>query len=343
MNDTTLGWNTKAEEPPSPDAPAADVSLYLWEMEGGGLVTWNGRPLSTREAREYCEAHGHPWKQVSPLLRELRAKDAAKHIESPVFETSAKGVVLNRSLLDALNDLRWLPMCPRVLTGWSNRDFFSHFTTGGPCTKWWCPTCGVKRLEMLLDQVREQIDGLEVVLLAEANYDEKVVGRVRSRHSNKPGSEYFWFRRDDGRIFYLSNVALDGGRSSDSPSTWLTATPKEAMEWLKTVVMVFPGYHDHGWSQGWWQPTPTLSEDEKGEDDKDFEDLNEKAEYRYFQINADQAAMVEERLRQEVRLRYGCDLDAVPRDKRGEVSELLEDLVKEVKASGFGASGGGGG
>ena len=127
-------------------------------------------------------------------------------------------------------------------------------------------------------------------------------------------------------------MPLDGGRSNDEPTTWTAKPPEEAMEWLKTEAMVVPGYLDHDWSKG-WKPAVVKKQ-------REFSDLSMEAEYRYFQLNETQAHLVEDRLAQEVMSQFDCDLDVVPANKRGEVMELLEMIVREVKRSGFGASGG---
>jgi hypothetical protein len=334
MQSTSLSpWYRESEAPvPTPVAgdSAKHVAEYLIEVEENGLHCGdNWYPLSTHHARRYCEQNGHNWKQVSPAMRELKSLGLSRHIGDPALSRTRGGVVVNQSLLDALGDLWWLPLCPRVQTGFSTFTF-SHFTVGGDCEKWWCPKCGARRLDELLEQIRARITDLDLVYVAVADYERKLPGRVRTRHKEVPGSQYFWFRRDDGRVFYLATVAVTGGRSTAAPSNWTAMRPAEAIEWLQTTVMVLPGYHDHDWSKDWKPPTVKKSEA--------YDELKGEAEYRYFQINEQQALRVYDLFSDIVKQRFGCDPDTISAQNRGDALELLQDTVREVKESGFGRS-----
>ncbi len=250
-------WSRPLEGPPGRGASDYEVATYLIdELEAGGLLypydEW--RPITPRQARQFCDDNEHAWKQVSPRVRELRAKEFARGLANAENSVSSGGIVINDSLASKLDAAGWLPMCPVHLTGFS-RSTFSHFTICKDCGKPRCRKCGVERLEDLLEAVRLRIAPLGTVFTAQAlSEGRKTSDRVRQRHHALAGSEYFWYRRSDDVVFYVSTHPLHGGRSPKPPSDWTSRTPDEVIEWLKTEVLVFPGYRDHDWSAG-WKPT----------------------------------------------------------------------------------------
>ena len=66
MNNPTSLWSHPGEEPPRRDAPARDIADFIYDdIEGGGWL-WRDdeklfRPITTRQAKRFCEAQGYPW------------------------------------------------------------------------------------------------------------------------------------------------------------------------------------------------------------------------------------------------------------------------------------------
>ena len=268
-------WTRPLEEPPSRTSSADEVAAYVFDIvEGCALITGEefARPLTTWEVKKFCEDNDHSWKQVSPLMRERRTSELAKRIEDPEIEVTASGVRVNRSLVTGLSDIGWLPQCPVALTTFST-DNFRHFTTGKDCRKWWCPRCGVERVEALLASVEDRIMGCETVYIAEVQHEPKLAARVRARRKEVPAAEYFSFRRIDGRVFFIATHPLGGGRSAAEPAVWRPFTPQAAMTWLKAEVIQVPSYHAHSWSNG-WKPTAE-SADSRGPEQMPHKDEEE--------------------------------------------------------------------
>jgi hypothetical protein len=326
-NPSIQAWSIPLEEPPNSDATHDEVAAFLLELEAGGLLWPNDqyRSLATWQAKRYCEAQGHDWKQVSPRFRKLKARDLAKIIETPDLFRTVEGVLVNESLVTKLEDEGWLPACPIHLTAFSQRRF-DHYSVTKDCDKPWCLSCGVKRLACILEHLEMLVTGWESVYTATTPYEgRKTVDRVRQRHHTVPGSEYFMYRRsDDNTVIYVATDPLDGGRSQKPPKEWLRRTPSEVMSWLRNEVMVFPNYENHAWSAGWQLVRP----------DRSLDGLQGESEYRWFNLTSDQAKLVQQRLEEEVQRELGLYLDLVPVNQYEGIWQRLLRIIDEVRAKG---------
>lgn len=335
MKDNTDRWSRDFEEPPGPHAPPQEIADYIYnDVEGGGLL-WGAderdfRPITTRQARRFCEAHGYPWKLVSPLLRQRRAFDLENAQKNPRLSLSDQGIIINNSLVEAMTDLRWLPRCPNIWSGFSRYDY-RHFTVGQDCGKWWCPTCGVKRLEELAAQVKERIAPYETLYTAITTYEPKLPARMSYRWRAREAS-CFWIRRFDRNVFYVGTANL-GARTE--PRDWTARSQAEVLEWVKRTPLAFPGYVDHGWSAG-WQPDGDRETPERG-----WEDLDDgETEWMWSPLNKTQAGLVHDLLRRVMHEQYDVDIDlGVPSELRTEAQGLFRSLAKRVSEEGYGGAG----
>lgn len=228
MNNRTSLWFHPGEDAPAATASAQAIADFIFDdVEGGGFL-WGDdeklfRPITTRQAKQLCEARKYPWLQVAPLLCQRRGCELAVSITDPNLTSSVGGIVINTSLVDVMKDFGWLPMCPKVLTG-IHKSTYRNFTVASDCGKWWCPKCGVERLEGLLDQVAERIEGHKALYTASATYESRLPGRMRYRWKTAH-AQCFWYRRNDGTVFYVATAPLDGSGSPengplDHPLRW---------------------------------------------------------------------------------------------------------------------------
>lgn len=334
MNRISHRWSDHLEEPPGRFATAQEVADYLYDdVEGAGLI-WaqdetEFRPLSPFQAKRYCEYHQHNWKQISPLLRQKRAAELVRRYVQAVTRVTDTGVVVNQSVVNALEEAGWLPKCPSFWSGFHRADYH-FFTTGGDCDKWWCPDCGTKKLAALLAEVNERTAPLDAVYTASAAWHRGLAGRMRQRWSGK-GVGVFWYRRFDGHVFYVASVSLAPKRAGEEPVEWTERAPQEAASWL-AEAMVLPGYVDHNWSKP-WRP-------KSKKDGPDFDDLDDTPQWRWFQLTRAEADMVHGLLEVEVLKRFGMELDyGIPEDLRPEVDALLDHIVQCVRAERYGQGG----
>ena len=327
-------WSVhRFEEPPGPGAPAADVARYLYdEVESGGML-WNDdgpfEPMSTWRAKEYCAEYGHVWRSVSPEVRHLRARGIAQRHPSPVVVTTQNGFQENSSVFQGLRDERWTPRCPRTTTGFNAHDGFADFTTVGDCSSWWCQRCGPKHLVRVHALVAERVKDLTVVYTSVAPYNAKVCGTVRQR-AKSAQAEYFWYRHinyraDAEEVAYVATRDL-GLTARTEPKVFVARSPQEALDWLRTDVMIFPDYIRHDWSESW--------EPKKVPDDR----RQPSGDWLWFRgLDADQADVARVVLGRRVRETLGLDLDdpssVVSKPKRMLIKLWLQQIVDEVRGA----------
>ena len=104
---------------PGPDASPQEVAAYLYDVELGQRFNphdWY-RVLTTREARRFCELSGYPWKQVSPILRRIRAVDYARHFGNPTADRTPGGIAVNAAVIGEIPESEFFWYRRRVAGG----------------------------------------------------------------------------------------------------------------------------------------------------------------------------------------------------------------------------------
>jgi hypothetical protein len=253
-------------------------------------------------------------------MRHLRANDLFSR-SNPVLVTRPSGIIVNQSVVDALDAAGWLPPCRVYRTGFRSLNGYKPFTVANPCDAWWCPRCGVLRLETLLGQVRDAIRGLTAVYTAECLTERTLSTRVRQRaHDHE--ADFFWYCRSDGQTFYVASKPLPG--RGKPPSTWTKRTPDHAIEWLKTFAITFSGHRAYDRSPA-WEPITTPPDH--------YEEDPLVPRYQWFNLDRTQGQMVARALADEVRERFGVELPKVDDDPwvKVVVEGMLQDIVKRVQ------------
>jgi hypothetical protein len=297
-------WQRDGEDPPGPKAPPLEVALYLMDREACGVFS-EVFLLTMWQAKVLCQDGGWDWRKVSPRFRECRALAIGKRLGNGRVSVLPNGIIINESLIDGLQNLNSMPMCPYPLT---------------KCDKWWCPECGPKKVNALIRNFRDAATKQDTVFIASApKYDKQMCNRVRGQRKEK-GAEYLRILRHDDTVFYVASADL-GGRKP--PCEWTERTVDEAVETLLAEALVIPSHKGHSWSRG-WQPPRT-------------EDPSSGLPSQYITVGMDEgpAEAVERELRRRVRARFDVDLDKVPPAARDAVEIMLDEVVQEVRRQGW--------
>ena len=296
------------------------------EVEGGGLLIWGDDgpfvPLTPKQGKEYCEKHKHPWQQVSPILRQMRANDILKRITDANLTMTDEGLLINESVLEGLREVGWLPLSPVHKTGFREGRLLDSYTTVRPCDSWWCRGCGVERSQRLLRVLEAKLQSHDIVYTVECPYDRNLAGRFGHRARDHK-AEYFWFRRCDDRVFFVATESLPG---RTVPTALEARSPDAALSWLRTEAMVVPGYNGHGFSKG-WDPSGNQPDDE-GEDE-------DRPKWAMWVVGLDRekAARARELAIVQAKETLGLDVRTghYPPEHESQILEILKSCIDEVR------------
>lgn len=148
-----------------------------------------------------------------------------------------------------LDDKQWHTPCPFYIPMVSRMDgMYRKF--GTPCGKSWCPECGVKRAQGILDRLREHFQACDGVWIAVLDsVDETVRERLSTRARSKRAS-YAWVRRLNGVEVWFASRALGGPKP---PHLFTELTPPQAFL-LARIALLIPYWDTARASRSWQWP-----------------------------------------------------------------------------------------
>ncbi len=308
MSQTSVTWYTPFEDssPPKKGDPLTDFVSELWEILGTLSAQELPEDSIRRHFSKYCEALDWPWPHIArQLRRDAIAASLANHDPDKVEKTSS-GIPIYTDLFD-----HWQSICP-----WKLKNFhIGHWTVQTRdklCESLSERKCAPKEVEDHLNKVRIRINGLDVVHVAEVEYDDGLFNRMNGRRYSKHFNSYT-YRSIDDTVFIISD-APHGGIAP--PRSTEPMSPSEAIERLVPRLWV-PGHHSHEFSQGWAFPSAT---DEGGTTSVSLKDLSHE-QVEEFEERAD--ALLES-------LGLRPRVDRVPGELWETVRQGLIDIKKAI-------------
>lgn len=225
------------EKPPR-GAPADEVAIYLDEVVAGDLWETESERVTFQRL---CEENGWFWPQVSRALRKRRIAAIGLLDDSESVGLTKRGIAIYpRRFPDPQ------PLCP-----FRKRYYhLGHLTDkqyDAPCNSPSCEKCGPDLADRLLSQVESRIKNLEIVHVAQTEWDPSLTERMGQRRKSKAMNTFT--HRD---VYDIVTIIADkpiGGTSEPKRSEPMT--PAEVSRFLTEDVMWVPGHVSASWSEGW--------------------------------------------------------------------------------------------
>lgn len=303
------------EQPPGPKSPAAEVAAFIEDVvvscycydEGGWTMS---EPKQRWFLRTLCETSDWSWPQVTRALRKNRIAGIAKRMgEEGTVEGTASGIPV---FLDRFPEPQ--PFCPFKRT-FFHIGSFTDSTIDQPCVSPSCKECAPHLIEELLGQVKERIEPLEAVYVAQVPWNVNLTGRLAQRRHDH-GMNTFTYRDVNDIVTIIGDKPLEGKRAREAPTSSEKISPVEATTFLVERVLWIPGHVSDHFSEGWAFPTVRASGVHISLDGLDDDQIGE------FKRRA--AAIVMER--------YDIDPSAerIPVSHWKELKLILQGVKKEI-------------
>ena len=226
---------------PELTASLSEIASYLEDVEVGDPMM--PERDERRRLSSVCESNGWPWNHVAKEMRR-RAIVAAASSEDPeeiVHTELGIPIYLNRFIGHQ-------PLCPCKL----NSFHLGHLASVAyekSCGSPTCKRCGPEYADRVLKHLESQIQNLEEVHIAQAQWDKGLGNRMSARRS-ATGMNTFTHRAMDGTITIVSDKAV---RGTAPPKSSVSLSHSEAMQFMIPILGV-PDLVEVSWSDDWRPP-----------------------------------------------------------------------------------------